>query len=223
MADIVTLDTLRQLWRDVTGLAGDAYWRDDRIDRSIAQGVKRFWRELNDGDGGYGRARTTVTAVAGTETIALPDAVRQLVQLERPITGTAEDYRAAERITVYSDPGTDLEVDLTLPGAYYLEGASVLLRPVPVVAEVIRLIYETTAPVLTLATDAIDCIEGHEQAILLWAAAFAITDEAKQRSFEARAVRATEEIRRRRNQRDRGGPDYVRNYRQRLRKPGYRP
>lgn len=221
MADLVTLETLIQLFRDVTGVPGDAYWRDDRISRALQQGVKIFWRELGDGDGAWGRARTTVVATPETGSITVPDAVRQLLQLERPCSGTAADYSAADRVQVYSDPGTDSQPELALPGVYLFEGTALLLRPVPVVAEVIRLYYESTAPVLALLTDAIDCVEGYEQAIILHAAAFAITDPARQQVFQARARDATNEIRNRRAQRDRGGLDYVRNYRQRVRTWAY--
>lgn len=221
MADLVSLDTLIQLFRDVAGVPGDAYWRNDRITRAIQQGVKVFWRELGDGDGALGRGRTTVTATASVESITVPDAVRQLLQLERPCSGTDADYRAASRVLVYSDPGTEYEPELGLPGVYLLEGTTILLRPVPTVAEVVRLYYESTAPVLAALTDEIDCVEGYEQAICLHAAAFAITDPAKQQVFRARAAAETAMLRDRRSQRDRGAPDYVRNYRNRVRKWAY--
>lgn len=163
----------------------------DRID-SVNRAIGLWWAEVTDDQhSGYGQTRGTVTATISQEAVALPSDWYRGLAVARPTSGATGEYVTVGLVTpadnLRRDPDDD-EID-DKPGDVWIEDGNFVLRPVPTVAEIIKVVYVRTPPQITALTDTLDVISavGYEALVRLYAAQI-VSDPGQRQRHEAAAV-----------------------------------
>ena len=185
--------TLAQLLSDVRERANlrGSQPTDTAVTAFINAAIAWVWQDLAGNGWGYTIAEGTVTCTPDVATVALPATFAAMRHVRRPTSGVDQQYRQA----TFLDPAEYYRVDpdeagqWPAPGRYWYSQGFLRLAPIPAVAEVVKLVFETGPPVLSDPADTYDAIYATDEPVIWYAAGLATPDGPTKANFLAMAER----------------------------------